>query len=134
MVADITPAAQEKNIPVWGEIELFAQALAHLKQERGYAPKVIAITGTNGKTTVTTLTGLLCERAGLTTRVAGNISPAALDVLREVLDADELPQALRWLAAESLGGRQRSPPSQPDTRPVSPVASSAYRRSERRGA
>ena len=94
-LADITPAAQEKNIPVWGEIELFAQALAHLKQERGYAPKVIAITGTNGKTTVTSLTGLLCERAGLSTRVAGNISPAALDVLREVLDAGELPQA--WI-------------------------------------
>ena len=94
-LAGITPAAQEKNIPVWGEIELFAQALASLKQERGYAPKIIAITGTNGKTTVTSLTGLLCERAGLTTRVAGNISPAALDVLREVLDADELPQA--WI-------------------------------------
>ncbi len=92
-LAVITPAAQEKNIPVWGEIELFAQALAALKAERDYAPKVIAITGTNGKTTVTKLTGLLCERAGLSTRVAGNISPAALDVLREALDGDELPQA-----------------------------------------
>lgn len=40
---------------MWGEIELFAQALAALKAERGYAPKVIAITGTNGKTTVTSL-------------------------------------------------------------------------------
>ena len=87
-LAGIAPAAQEKNIPVWGEIELFAQALAALKAERGYAPKVIAITGTNGKTTVTSLVGLLCERAGLATRVAGNISPAALDVLREVLDAE----------------------------------------------
>ena len=62
------------------------------KAERGYAPKVIAITGTNGKTTVTSLVGLLCERAGLVTRVAGNISPAALDVLREVLDAEPAPQ------------------------------------------
>jgi UDP-N-acetylmuramoylalanine--D-glutamate ligase len=78
---------------VWGEIELFAQALAALKAERGYAPKVIAITGTNGKTTVTSLIGLLCRRAGLTTKVAGNISPAALDVLREALNLDELPQA-----------------------------------------
>jgi UDP-N-acetylmuramoylalanine--D-glutamate ligase len=99
-LAEITPAALEKNIPVWGEIELFAQALAHLKQERGYAPKVVAITGTNGKTTVTSLTGLLCQRAGLSTRVAGNISPAALDVLREVLDqavrgGGSLPQA--WI-------------------------------------
>jgi UDP-N-acetylmuramoylalanine--D-glutamate ligase len=92
---EITPACAERAIPVWGEIELFAQALAQLKAERGYAPKVIAITGTNGKTTVTSLTGLLCQRAGLSTRVAGNISPAALDVLREVLDADALPQA--WI-------------------------------------
>jgi len=92
-LAAIIPAAQQRAIPVWGEIELFAQALAHLKLERGYAPKVIAITGTNGKTTVTSMTGLLCRRAGLSTRVAGNISPAALDVLRETIDADELPQA-----------------------------------------
>ncbi|MCA1863794.1 UDP-N-acetylmuramoyl-L-alanine--D-glutamate ligase [Janthinobacterium sp. HSC-3S05] len=91
-LALVAPAAAEKNIPVWGEIELFAQALAALKAERGYAPKVIAITGTNGKTTVTSLVGLLCERAGLLTRVAGNISPAALDVLREVLDAEPAPQ------------------------------------------
>ena len=90
-LAQIAPAAAEKNIPVWGEIELFAQALAALKAERGYAPKVVAITGTNGKTTVTSLVGLLCERAGLVTRVAGNISPAALDVLREVLDAEPAP-------------------------------------------
>jgi UDP-N-acetylmuramoylalanine--D-glutamate ligase len=99
-LAVIAPAAAGRNIPVWGEIELFAQALAELKQTRAYAPKVIAITGTNGKTTVTSLTGLLCERAGLRTRLAGNISPAALDVLREVLDADSgdgeaLPQA--WI-------------------------------------
>jgi len=96
-LAAIVPAAAERAIPVWGEIELFAQALAALRAERGYAPKVIAITGTNGKTTVTSMTGLLCRRAGLSTRVAGNISPAALDVLRDALgngvDADDLPQA-----------------------------------------
>ena len=94
-LAAILPAAGEKGLPVWGEIELFAQALAALKENEGYAPKVIAITGTNGKTTVTSLTGLLCKRAGLSTRVAGNISPAALDVLREALDSNELPQA--WI-------------------------------------
>ena len=94
-LAEIGPAAAERNIPLWGEIELFAQALAALKLDTGYAPKVVAITGTNGKTTVTSLTGLLCQRAGLSTRVAGNISPAALDVLREVMDADALPQA--WI-------------------------------------
>ncbi len=92
-LAEIAPAAAARHVPLWGEIELFAQALSALKAERNYAPKVIAITGTNGKTTVTSLTGLLCRRAGLTTKVAGNISPAALDVLREVIDANELPQA-----------------------------------------
>ncbi|AWL04553.1 UDP-N-acetylmuramoyl-L-alanine--D-glutamate ligase [Massilia oculi] len=92
-LAEIVPAAAERRIPVWGEIELFAQALAHLRETSGYTPKVIAITGTNGKTTVTSLTGLLCRRAGLATRVAGNISPAALDVLRETIDANDLPQA-----------------------------------------
>lgn len=89
----IAPAAAEQNIPLWGEIELFAQALAALKESQGYSPKVIAITGTNGKTTVTSLTGLLCRRAGFDTRVAGNISPAALDVLREALAKNKLPQA-----------------------------------------
>jgi len=92
-LAEISQAAAARAVPVWGEIELFAQALAALKQARGYDPKVIAITGTNGKTTVTSITGLLCRRAGLRTRVAGNISPAALDVLRETIDADDLPQA-----------------------------------------
>ncbi len=88
----LLPAAEERGIPVWGEIELFAQALAALREERAYVPKLIAITGTNGKTTVTSLTGLLCKRAGLTVQIAGNISPAALDVLRDALDKDELPQ------------------------------------------
>ncbi len=90
-LAAILPAAHEKQIPVWGEIELFAQALAALKEERNYQPKVLAITGTNGKTTVTSLTGHLCRAAGLSVKVAGNISPAALDVLREALDQDSLP-------------------------------------------
>jgi len=92
-LVNIIPAAQERGIPVWGEIELFAQALAALRLEQNYTPKVIAITGTNGKTTVTSLVGLLCRRAGLKTQVAGNISPAALDVLRAALDAEDLPQA-----------------------------------------
>ncbi|HVL77258.1 MAG TPA: UDP-N-acetylmuramoyl-L-alanine--D-glutamate ligase [Noviherbaspirillum sp.] len=91
-LAAIVPAAAERGIPILSEIALFAQALAALREARGYAPKLIAITGTNGKTTVTSLTGLLCRRAGLRTEVAGNISPAALDCLRTALDADTLPE------------------------------------------
>ncbi|MGB7479768.1 MAG: UDP-N-acetylmuramoyl-L-alanine--D-glutamate ligase [Burkholderiaceae bacterium] len=91
-LAPLLPAAAERGIPLWSEIELFAQALAALRAERGYAPQVLAITGTNGKTTVTSLVGLLCARAGRTVQLAGNISPAALDVLRDALEQDALPQ------------------------------------------
>ncbi|HTJ95699.1 MAG TPA: UDP-N-acetylmuramoyl-L-alanine--D-glutamate ligase [Pararobbsia sp.] len=84
-------AARERGIPVWGELEFFAQALRALG-ESGYAPRVLAITGTNGKTTTTSLTGLLCQRAGKSVGVAGNISPAALDKLSEAIDATSLPQ------------------------------------------
>jgi UDP-N-acetylmuramoylalanine--D-glutamate ligase len=93
LAADLLPLiteAREKDIPVWGELEFFAQALKTLG-ESGYTPKVIAITGTNGKTTTTTLTGLLCERAGKKVAVAGNISPAALDKLTEAIDNTALP-------------------------------------------
>ncbi|HTD05495.1 UDP-N-acetylmuramoyl-L-alanine--D-glutamate ligase [Undibacterium sp.] len=112
-LSELLPAAQQKNIPVWGEIELFAQALAALKQERAYAPKVIAITGTNGKTTVTSLVGLLCQRAGLRTRVAGNISPAVLDVLREELDRDDAQRReyLAQAAADAGDGAQSAGPA-----------------------
>lgn len=91
-LAAIIPAAKERAAPLWSEIELFAQALATLRTQRDYAPRIIAITGTNGKTTVTRLTGLLCARAGRTVQVAGNISPTALDMLRDVLERDALPQ------------------------------------------
>ena len=87
--------AQESNIEVWGEIEFFARAIAAMAliQAEGlpaYIPKVLAITGTNGKTTTTALTGQLCERAGKKVAVAGNISPAALDKLQQCLnEADQ---------------------------------------------
>jgi UDP-N-acetylmuramoylalanine--D-glutamate ligase len=48
---------------------------------QGYAPQVIAITGTNGKTTTTALTALLVQRAGKRVATAGNIGPSMLDTL-----------------------------------------------------
>ncbi len=83
--------ARAREVPVAGELELFAQALAVLR-ERGYEPATIAITGTNGKTTVTALAAHLCRAAGLATRAAGNIAPALLDSLREALAEDDLPE------------------------------------------
>jgi len=60
--------------------------------EPQYRPAVLAVTGTNGKTTVTALTGQLVERAGKTVAVAGNIGPTLLDTLAAHLDAGTLPQ------------------------------------------
>jgi UDP-N-acetylmuramoylalanine--D-glutamate ligase len=90
--------AEEAEIDVWSEIEFFARAISALdrmakEQEEvsGYAAAVLAITGTNGKTTTTALTGQLCERAGKKVAVAGNIGPAALEKLMSCLDmADQI--------------------------------------------
>lgn len=88
--------AEEAEIDVWSEIEFFARAISALDrmaqaQESSYEATVLAITGTNGKTTTTALTGQLCERAGKKVAVAGNISPAALDKLMSCLDlADQI--------------------------------------------
>lgn len=85
-------AALDRGVLVQGELDLFARALADLKAERGYAPQVLAITGTNGKTTTTAMTALLVERAGKRVAVAGNIGPTMLQTLADALDGD--PEAL----------------------------------------
>ena len=69
-----------RGIPVEGDIELLARQLA--TNDYRLTTKVIAITGANGKTTVTSMVGAMCAAAGLDTQVAGNISPAVLDALR----------------------------------------------------
>ncbi|OGS98948.1 MAG: UDP-N-acetylmuramoylalanine--D-glutamate ligase, partial [Gallionellales bacterium RBG_16_56_9] len=68
--------AVARGIPAIGDIELFARALP--KQNR---PRILAITGANGKTTVTSMVEHLCKAAGKDAVAAGNISPAVLDVV-----------------------------------------------------
>jgi len=82
--------AREQGAEIIGEIELFALALADLAQ-RDYHPKVLAVTGTNGKTTVTAMARRLAEAGGFSAVAAGNISPPALTALRDALDNDALP-------------------------------------------
>ena len=80
--------AASTGVPVVGDIELFAQALPAVG-----AIKVLAITGSNGKSTVTEMTGAMCRKAGLRTVVAGNIGLPVLDALLELQrgDAATLP-------------------------------------------
>ena len=89
--APLVKAAHKRKIETVGEIELFARELARLKAETGYAPIVIGVTGTNGKTTTSRLAGLIIEAGGKRVQVAGNISPVALDALRDRA-ANDLPE------------------------------------------
>src|SRR6185369_12497684 len=91
-VAIVLAAARARGVLAGGELSLFAGALADLREREHYAPAVLAVTGTNGKTTVTALTGQLVERSGRTVAVAGNIGPTLLDTLAEKIDAGALPQ------------------------------------------
>ncbi len=91
-VAPVLKAAQAIGLWSAGELGLFSQALLDLGVASDYQPKVLAVTGTNGKTTVTSLAGQLVSRAGKTVAVAGNIGPALLDTLTAHLEADALPE------------------------------------------
>ena len=66
-------AATAGGIPLLGDIQLFAQATCK---------PVIGITGSNGKSTVTTLVWRILEAAGRTVRAGGNLGPPALDLLQ----------------------------------------------------
>ncbi len=92
-VAPVWNAAVAAGLWVGTELTLFAQALSDLQTSMAYHPKVLGITGTNGKTTVTSLTGQLLQRAGKRVAVAGNIGPTLLDTLSQALDAAAQQQA-----------------------------------------
>lgn len=80
--------AVSRGVPVVSEIELFAWGVRQITPQA----KIIAITGSNGKTTTTALVGALCSAAGRRAGVAGNIGPSALDALMAAIDARELPE------------------------------------------
>lgn len=67
------------GVAIIGDIELFARALQ--AQASGSAPQVVAITGSNGKSTTTTLVGEMAKAAGLRVAVGGNLGLPALDLL-----------------------------------------------------
>ena len=111
-IAAVVDAARAIGLPVGGELDLFAAALKGMAQGHDYQPKVLAITGTNGKTTVTSLTSKLLEHAGVSVGVAGNIGPTLLDTLSARIDAQDLPQA--WvleLSSFQLDGVQGFEPT-----------------------
>jgi len=68
-------AAAERGIPVWSELDIAGAAVA--------GRRLVAVTGTNGKSTTVSLTGALLERSGIRTTVAGNIGLPFLDIVDE---------------------------------------------------
>ena len=70
--------AQMTNVPVVGDMELFARAVQSLPERA--RPKVIGITGTNGKSTTTALIGHILKECGMDARVGGNIGTGVLDM------------------------------------------------------
>ena len=77
--------AVARGVEVVGDIELFGRVLPRDKT------RIIAITGANGKTTVTSMAGAMCQRAGLRTVVAGNIGLPVLDALTEIETGQPAP-------------------------------------------
>ena len=84
----VVATALGRGLEVVGDVELFARFLVVHP-----GPRVVAITGTNGKSTVTALAGAMCRAAGVDCEVAGNISPAVLAAAAARLDAGRPPEA-----------------------------------------
>ena len=70
--------AREHGVEILGDMELFARAVNAAPEHK--RPKIVAITGTNGKSTTTALIGHICASAGRDTRVGGNIGVGVLDL------------------------------------------------------
>jgi UDP-N-acetylmuramoylalanine--D-glutamate ligase len=76
---DVLKAAREKDIPIIGEMEL---------SSRLFDTPIIAVTGTNGKTTAVTLLGEIMKRSGLKVFIGGNIGTPAMDYVTGDMDSD----------------------------------------------
>ncbi len=82
-------AARERGIPVWGDVDFLHD---HLRRHGTGVPRTVAITGTDGKTTTTLLTGAILGRVARTV-VAGNVGEPVFSRYRDILAAD-------WLVLE----------------------------------
>ncbi|MEW6253843.1 MAG: UDP-N-acetylmuramoyl-L-alanine--D-glutamate ligase, partial [Planctomycetota bacterium] len=89
-------AAVDAGVEVAGDVELFARAIAVHNAGQAQPVRVIAITGSNGKSTVTAMCGDMCRMAGLATCVAGNIGLPVLDALLDI-EQGRAPMPQVWV-------------------------------------
>ena len=79
-------SAIQNNKIVLGDIELFSHAISEWKSQ------IVGVTGSNGKTTVTALTGFLLQNLGFSTLVAGNIGTPVLTSYLEIVKNNDIPE------------------------------------------
>jgi UDP-N-acetylmuramoylalanine--D-glutamate ligase len=125
VVAPVVDAARNMGLWQGGDLSLFATGLEDLKSRFGYAPQVLAITGTNGKTTVTSLTGQLVARAGKTVKVAGNIGPTLLDTLTEAMAQAQAQVQVQVQVAQEAAERAAAELENPDQLSEQPSVTTA---------
>ena len=70
--------AKVSGVEIVGDMELFARTVNAAPEHK--RPKIVAITGTNGKSTTTALIGHVCAQAGRDVRIGGNIGVGVLDL------------------------------------------------------
>ncbi|MBI3157328.1 MAG: UDP-N-acetylmuramoyl-L-alanine--D-glutamate ligase [Burkholderiales bacterium] len=121
-IAPLLAAARGRGVAVLGELDLFARALADLRTGCGYAPRLLAVTGTNGKTTTASMTARLVERAGQRVALAGNVGPTMLDTLASTLaqPQDDWPEVwvLELSSFQLEGGGDGAREFEPDAAAV----------------
>ncbi len=81
---DLLGLARSRGVPIWGEVELASRLTS---------ARFLGITGTNGKSTTTSLLGAMLDAAGFLTVVAGNIGTALCEVVPQLT-------AAHWVVAE----------------------------------
>jgi len=94
--------AQAQGLKLGNELSLFAQALNDFKAHAHYRPDVLVVTGTNGKTTVTSLCTQMLQKAKKRVAMAGNIGPTLLGTLLSYLTQQDLQSLREFKSAEQL--------------------------------
>lgn len=88
-------AAIRRGVSIVGDVEIFANAVSDMTTSQSRAPpQVLAITGSNGKSTVTAMTGEISRATGRKTLVAGNIGLPVLDALTEIENGGAMPDVV----------------------------------------
>ncbi|MBI4826824.1 MAG: UDP-N-acetylmuramoyl-L-alanine--D-glutamate ligase [Nitrospirae bacterium] len=93
--------AMKRGVPVIGELELAYEIIkSHKSKVKGQSPGIIGITGTNGKSTTTTLIDLMLKESGFHTMLGGNIGAALTEEIYKLASATSFLSDIDLIVAE----------------------------------